>query len=151
MDKIAKTILSAKRRKFLRNRPVFERFAPVSEAELFRLATGLNFKFAVGVAKWLLLAGYGDIDNVLIFREECFSIIDGDPLHGHVSFAQDIAGNRYAFNPIDGSIYFIYHPEQAAVRVSDDFSSFLQELIRRDYQLKEWMDSISIAKRVDSK
>jgi hypothetical protein len=33
-----------------------------------------------------------------------------------------------------------------AVQVSDDFSSFLQELIRRDYQLQEWMGSISIAR-----
>jgi hypothetical protein len=143
MDKIAKTILSAKRRKFLRSRPVFERHAPVSEAELFRLATALNFKFALGLSKWLLLAGYGDIDETLSFREEWFSIIEGA---GHVSFAQDIVGNRYAFNPKDGSIYYIGHPERVAVRVSDDFPSFLQELIRRDYRLKEWMDSISTKK-----
>ena len=143
MDKIAKTILSAKRRRFLSSRPVFERSAPVSEAELFRLAKGLNFKFALGLSKWLLLAGYGDIDQNLSFREEWFSVINGD---GHVAFAQDIAGNRYAFNPKDGSIYYICSPEMVAVQVSDDFSSFLQELIRRDYQLQEWMGSISIAR-----
>jgi hypothetical protein len=146
MDEIAKTILSAKRRKFLRSRPVFERYAPVSEAELFHLARGLNFKFAVGLSKWLLLAGYGDIDETLSFRKDWFSVINGEPLDGHVSFAQDIAGNRYAFNPLDGSIYCISPAEQVAVRISDNFPSFLQELIRRDYQLKEWMSGISTAK-----
>ena len=146
MDEIAKTILSAKRRKFLRSRPVFERHAPVSEAELFRLATGLNFKFATGLAKWLLLAGYGNIDETLTFREGCFSVIDGEPLCGLVSFAQDVTGNRYAFNPKDGGIYCIRPPEQVAARISDSFPSFMQELIRRDYQLKEWMDSIPVAK-----
>jgi hypothetical protein len=145
MDEIAKIILSAKRRRFLRSHPIFERFAPVSEAALFRLATGLNFKFALGLSKWLRLAGYGDIDQTLSFREEWFSVIDGSPLTGHVTFAQDIDGNRYAFNPKDGSIYYI-HPEQIVARISDDFPAFLQELIRRDYQLKEWMRSISNAK-----
>lgn len=146
MDEIAKTILSAKRRRFLRSRPIFERFAPVSEEELFRLAMGLNFKFATGLAKWLLLAGYGDIDETLSFRKDWFSVIDRVPLNGHVSFAQDIAGNRYVFNQTDGSVHYIRHPDQLAARISDDFPSFLQELIRRDYQLNEWMGSISITK-----
>jgi len=146
MDEIAKIIMSAKRRRFLRSRPVFERHTHVSEAELFRLAKGLNFKFAVGLSKWLLLAGYGNIDETLSFREEWFSIIDWEPLNGHVSFAQDIAGNRYTFNPTDGSIYFIRHPERVAIKVSDDFPSFLRELIRRDYRLNEWMSNISNVK-----
>jgi len=146
MDEIAKIILSAKRRRFLRSRPVFERFAPVSEEELFRLATELNFKFALGLSKWLLLAGYGDIDETLSFRKDCFSVIDDEPLNGHVSFAKDTFGNRYAFNPKDGSIYYIGPPAQAVARISDNFSSFLQELIRRDYQLKEWVGSIPTTK-----
>lgn len=146
MDEIAKIILSAKRRKFLRGRPIFVRFAPVSEAELFHLARGLNFKFVLGLSKWLLLAGYGDIDETLSFRKEWFSVIDGGAADGLISFAQDTAGNRYAFNPKDGSIYCIRHPDQIVARISDDFLSFLQELIRRDYQLKEWLDSISRAK-----
>ena len=146
MDKITKTILSAKRKRLLRSRPVFERFAHVSEAELFRLATGLNFKFTLGLSKWLLQAGYGDIDEVLSFREEYFSVINGGVLDGCISFARDSDGNRYAFSPKDGGIYFICESKPAVVRVSDDFPSFLQEFIRRDFQLNDWMGSISIAK-----
>jgi len=146
MDEIAKIILSAKRRRFLVSRPVFECSAPVSEAELFRLAKGLNFKFALGLSKWLLLAGYGDIDGTLSFREECFSIIDGEPLKGCVSFAQDSVGNRYAFSPRDGSIYCIYPSERRTARIADDFPSFLRELVQRDYQLKAWVDTLPAAK-----
>lgn len=146
MDEITKTILSAKRKKFLRSRPVFVRYATVSEAELFHLATGLNFKFALSLSRWLRLAGYGDIDEILSFRKEWFSVLNGGALDGHVSFAQDVSGNRYAFNPVDGSIYYIQSPGHIAVRVSDDFPAFLQELIRRDYQLKDWMDSLPVAK-----
>lgn len=146
MDQIVKAILSAKRRRFLRSRPIFERYAPVSEAELFHLATKLNFKFTVGLSKWLLLAGYGDIDGTLSFRKDWLSVINGAPLEGHVYFAQDIVGNRYAFSPKDGSIYYVSHPEQATARISNDFPSFLQELIRRDYQLATWMAGIPTTK-----
>lgn len=146
MDEIVKIILSAKRRRLLRSRPVFERYNPVSEAELFRLATGLNFKFSLGLSKWLLLAGYGDIDEILSFRENLFSVINGGPLDGYISFAQDVAGNRYAFNPADGSIYYISQAEQFSAQISSDFPSFLQELIRRDYQLTAWMESLPLSK-----
>jgi hypothetical protein len=143
MDEIAKTILSAKRKRFLRSRPVFERVAPVTEEELFRLATGLNFKFTVGLARWLLLAGYGDIDETLSFRKDCFSVIDREPLSGHISFAHDASGNRYAFNPKDGSIFCIRCPDGAVVCMAGDYPSFLRELIRHDYKLDEWVGSLA--------
>ena len=143
MDEIAKIILSAKRRRFLRSSPVFKRFSPVSEAELFRMAIGLNFKFTLPLSKWLLLVGYGDIDEALSFREEFFSLINGEAQDGYVSFAQDNAGNRYAFSPKNGAIYYVIHSKKDIVKISGDFSSFMQELIRRDYKLKDWMDSIS--------
>ena len=146
MDEIAKIILSAKRRRFLRSQPIYERYKTVSEAELFRLASELNFKFTLGLSKWLRLAGYGDIDKSLSFREEWFSKIDSGSVDGLVSFARDKVGNRYAFSLKDGSIYYLHQPELAAARISDDFASFLQELIRRDYQLLEWMGSVSISK-----
>jgi hypothetical protein len=146
MDEIAKTILSAKRKRFLRSRPIFERHASVTEAELFHLAVGMNFKFVLGLSKWLRMAGYGDIDESLSFRESCFSILSGTPLDGCVSFAQDAAGNRYAFNPADGSIYCLFRSGPRSARISDSFQSFMQELVQRDYQLQPWMDSLTSGK-----
>jgi hypothetical protein len=143
MNEIAQIILSANRRKLLISRPVFVRSSPVSEAELFRLATGLNFKFPLGLSKWLLLAGYGDIDEVLSFRENFFSVMKKGTPDGHVSFAQDTVGNQYVFSQQDGGIFYIGHTKQVVAKISDDFPSFMQELIRRDYRLNEWMSSIS--------
>lgn len=143
MEEIARIILSAKRRRFLRNHPVFERHATVSEAELFHLATGLNFKFSLGLSKWLRMAGYGDIDGTLSFRQEYFAVIRDGTLSGCVLFAQDAAGNHYAFNPANGSIHFISGGKQFTIQISRDFASFLKELVQRDYQLAEWTDSLS--------
>ena len=142
IDEITNTILSAKRRRFLRSQPVFERYAPATEAELYRLATGLNFRFVLGLSKWLRQAGYGDIDGALSFREGYFSVIEGGTQNGYVMFAQDNAGNHYAFNPENGSIHFISHASQHTTQISADFLSFLQELVKRDYQLAEWINTL---------
>ena len=142
MEEIAKIILSAKRRRFLLNRPIYKHHQSTSEAELFRMATALNFKFTLGLSKWLRLAGYGDIDDALIFREEYFSKIDGGPLGSLVSFAKDSAANIFAFSEIDGTIYFIHQPDMTKIRLSDSFTLFFQELIQRDYQLKDWISNL---------
>jgi len=146
MDKIVKIILSAKRRRFLLNRPIYKLHHSTSEAGLFRLATELNFKFTLGLSKWLRFAGFGDIDEVLIFREEYFSKIDGGPLGFLVTFARDPAGNHFAFSLNDGSIYLIHQPDLFKTCLSESFTAFLQELIQRDYQLQDWISGISSAK-----
>jgi hypothetical protein len=146
MDEIVKIILSAKRRRFLLSRPVYKPHHSTSEAGLFNLATELNFKFTLGLSKWLRLAGYGDIDEALIFREEYFSKIDGGSLGFLVTFARDPSGNHFAFSLNDGAIYLIHQPDLLKIRLSDSFITFLQELIRRDYQLHDWITAISDSK-----
>jgi hypothetical protein len=142
MDEIVKIILSGKRRRFLLNHPIYKLHQSTSEARLFRLATELNFKFTLELSKWLRLAGYGNIDEALIFREEYFSKIDGGPLGFLVTFARDPAGNHFAFSLTDGTIYLVRQPDLLKTRLSDSFTSFLQELIRRDYQLNDWISDI---------
>ena len=56
---------------------------------------------------WLLMAGYGDISDVLSFRKEWFRVTDRGALNGRIGFAQDDLGNFYSFFPIDGAIHFI--------------------------------------------
>ncbi len=146
IDEVAKVILAARRKHFFFSRPVFKQSSSVSEAELFHLATGLGFKFIVDLSRWLLLAGYGVIDGVLTFQEDRFSIVDWEPLNGFATFADDNFGHQFAFNPNDGSIYAIFPSSHTFVRIADNFPAFLQELIRRDYRLKEWMDSRTYSK-----
>lgn len=144
MQNTIKTVLSAKRKYFLISKPVFHFFAPATEMNLFMTARKLDCKLAVGLCQWLRAAGYGDINETLIFRDEYFSAISHGALTGCVTFARDELGNAYAFKPSDGSIYYISRYESAYARMADDFRSFLHELIRRDYNLAQWRETLSL-------
>lgn len=90
---------------------------------------------------WLLVAGYGDIDDEISFREDWFASIEGGQLKGGGTFAQDALGNMYAFDAT-GQIYYLCRSEPVYAAMSSDFSTFLEELVRRDYKLGEWVDSV---------
>ena len=142
MQNTIKTVLSAKRKLFLQKKPIFHFFAPASEMDLFMTARKLDCKLAVGLCQWLRTAGYGDINDTLIFRSEYFSAITHGALTGCVIFARDELGNSYAFKPGDGGIYYIARYESAYARMAEDFHSFLHELIRRDYKLAQWRETL---------
>jgi hypothetical protein len=138
MQDIIKTILDAKRKHFLHSKSIFHFFAPASEMDLFMTARKLNCKLVVNLSRWLRAAGYGDINDTLIFRNDYFSIISEGALAGCVTFARDEQGNSYAFSQKNGCIYYVDRHGEIYARMADSFLSFLQELIRRDYNLPEW-------------
>ncbi len=142
IDELTKVILAAKRKRFPFSRPVFKQSSSVSEAELFHLTKQLDFNFIVDLSRWLRVAGYGEIDGTLRFKESKFSIIDWEPLAGFVTFADDTFGHQYAFNPGNGNIYSIDPANRSYVRIADNFPAFLHELIEHDYNLKEWMAAL---------
>jgi len=144
MQNTIKTVLSAKRKSFLSSKPIFHYLAPATEMDLFMTARRLDCKLTVGLCQWLRAAGYGEINDTLIFRPEYFAIITHGALSGYVTFAHDDAGNAYAFKPKEGAIYFISVHECAYARMSDDFLHFMQELIRREYNLAAWRESLTM-------
>jgi hypothetical protein len=146
MQNTIKTILSAKRKAFLTSKPIFHFHAPATEMDLFMTARRLDCKLIVGLSQWLRAAGYGDINDTLIFRDDYFSTITQGALSGYVAFARDEAGNAYAFKPQDGSIYFVSGHENGYAQIAADFHTFLQELIRRNYNLPEWRESLAITR-----
>lgn len=150
MQNAIKTILSAKRKHFLHSKPVFKFFAPAAEMDLFMTARKLESKLTVSLSQWLRTAGYGDINETLMFRHDYFACVSQGALTGCVTFARDEVGNSYAFKPEDGSIYYISLHENAYARMSDNFMSFLQELIKRDYNLAQWRESLSMVNDGDS-
>lgn len=143
MQDTIETILAAKRKYFLHSKPIFRFFAPAAEMDLFMTARQLNCKLAVNLSRWLRTAGYGDINDSLIFRNDYFSTIAEGALSGCVTFARDELGNAYAFSQGDGSIYYVDRYGDHYARMADDFLSFMQELIRRNYDLAQWRDSLS--------
>lgn len=150
MQNTIKTILAAKRKGFLSSKPVFKFFAPAAEMDLFMTAQKLERKLSVGLCQWLRTAGYGDINETLMFRNDYFACISHGELTGCVTFARDEVGNSYAFKPEDGSIYYISMHESAYARMSDNFISFLHELLERDYNLAQWREKLSMVKDGDS-
>jgi len=146
MQNTIKTILSARRKSFLSSKPIFHFYAPATEMDLFMTARRLDCKMAVSLCQWLRAAGYGDINDTLIFRDEYFAPISHGALTGYITFAHDEAGNAYAFKPGDGGIYFISAHEAGYARMANDFRDFLQELIQRDYNLPQWRETLKLTR-----
>jgi hypothetical protein len=146
MQNTIKTILSAKRKSFLHSKPIFHYYSPATEMDLFTTARKLDCKLLVSLCQWLRAAGYGDINDALIFRGEYFSTITQGALTGYITFARDEVGNAYAFKPREGSIYFISAHESAYACMANDFHAFLQELIRREYNLPQWRESLKLTR-----
>lgn len=142
MQNTIKTILAAKRRSFLHSKPIFRFHAPAAEMDLFMTARKLNIKMTSGLSRWLRTAGYGDINETLQFRDDYFSLITAGALSGCVTFARDELGNTYAFSQKDGSIYFVDRHGEAYARMANDFLAFMEELIRRDYDLPHWREAL---------
>ena len=90
---------------------------------------------------WLLAIGYGDIDEEISFREEWFTAIESGQLKGGAIFAQDVLGNFYAFDSL-GKIYYFPRSQSVFAIMSESFLKFIEEIIRRDYKLIDWGDSL---------
>lgn len=146
MKKTIDTVLSAKRKRFLRNQPIYQTSARASEMGLYKVAKKLQCKLTLGLSKWLLEAGYGDIENNLSFREDWFCLLNRSPLPSLVAFAHDDQDNLYAYDPKKDTIYFIAADNSGYARLADDFCTFLNELIKRDYDLPTWRDSFTLEK-----
>ncbi|MHA6885355.1 hypothetical protein [Ralstonia pseudosolanacearum] len=141
IDTFAKTVLSASRKGLFRRRSVFKAYARVLPDELRSLERKIGIPVPIYLCDWLLAVGYGDIDEGLSFRKEWFAPIEKGQLKGGARFAQDILGNFYAFDS-SGRIYFLSRSEPVFAAMSKDFLEFVGELIRRDYKLGEWIDTL---------
>ena len=142
MQAIVARLLSAKRKAWLRSKPMFEPYANVSEAELDQLQHKLGCHLPESLRAWLLELGYGDINDELSFRSEWFSVIDRGELQGHVFFAQDDLGNFYSVGPADGRVHFVCRSAPEYALMAHGFQVFMEELERLDYQVVQWAESL---------
>lgn len=145
IEEIAKTVLSASRKGLFRRRPVFKPHAATSAAELNKLEGGIGIPLPNDLRNWLLALGYGDIDEELSFRKEWLVSIERGQLKGGARFAQDILGNFYAFDS-SGRIFFLSRSEPVFAAMSNGFLEFIEELVRRDYKLVDWVNTLETQK-----
>lgn len=145
VDRLATTVLSASRKSLLRRKPVFRLHAETSPVELSDLEEELGTPLPDDLRRWLLTVGYGDIDEELSFRKQWLVSIESGQLKGSARFAQDILGNFYAFDS-SGRIFFLSRSEPVFAEASRSFQEFIEELIRRDYKLVDWMNTLKTEK-----
>lgn len=143
IDTIAKIVLSAKTRSWFRERLLFNRHAAVSTDQLASVEHQLGIQLPGEFREWLLLAGYGDVDDVLSFRREWIRKIGSGPPANGVSFSQDILGNFYAFDVPLGRVYYLARSEPVFALLSGSFCEFMETLVARSYDLEGWIDSAS--------
>ena len=136
-------VLAGKREGIFRSPSLYEPYRPVEESDLAALEERLGHLLPQALRAFLMVAGYGDLNDVLSFREEWFAIIDGGELHGHVFFAQDILGNFYSFDPGNGHVHFICRSSPEYAPMAAGFYQFLCELERYEFALEAWTDSLN--------
>jgi len=140
MEALFARILNARRKRLLGTKPLLEPHMPATDIPDVEGRVGASLPESLSA--WLSVAGYGDLNDVLSFRSEWFSVIERGELKGHVMFAQDILGNFYSFSPADGAIHFICRSAPEYAFLAKHFGAFLEELERRDFQLEAWTDSL---------
>lgn len=145
VDELAKTVRSASRKGFLRRKSIFEPHAATSSDELSKLEEEIGTSLPNDLRNWLLVLGYGDIDEELSFRREWLASIESGHLKGGARFAQDILGNFYAFDS-SGRIFFLSRSEAVFAAMSKSFLEFIEELVRRDYKLVDWVNTLETQK-----
>lgn len=145
INELTKTVLSASRKGLLRRKPIFKPYAATFSDELSKVEQEIGALMPNDLRNWLLAVGYGDIDDELSFRRDWFARIESGKLTGGARFAQDILGNFYAFDS-SGRIFYLCRSEPVFSAVSENFLKFIEELIRRDYKLIDWVNSIETQK-----
>lgn len=141
VNELVKTMREANRKGFFRQKPIFKQYATLSHNELRDLQIEIGVQLPHDLGNWLVELGYGDIDEKISFRKEWFTAIKSGQLTGGVLFAQDELGNFYAFDS-SGRIYYLSRSQPVFAVMSNSFLEFMKELMRRDYELEDWVNTL---------
>lgn len=141
-QEITSRVLAGRRKRLTGSSPLYEPYQRVADSDLKALEERLGHLLPDGLRSFLLAAGYGDLNEVLSFREEWFTVIDRGELTGHVIFAQDDGGNFYAFGPTDGRVHFVCRSSPEYAPMAAGFCDFLRDLERHSFQLETWTNSL---------
>lgn len=145
MSELADRLLAARRKGWLRSRPIFAPHAQASATDLTEVERRIGRSLPLDLKAWLLRVGYGDIDQALSFRNEWFQPVEEGEHKGGFIFAQDELGNFYACPRDDGRVVFFSRSEPAYAVIAPSFDAFLSELERRDYKIVDWMESATLS------
>ena len=145
MRALVDRLLSTRRKEWRRFKPMFERQTPVLAADITAIETRLEQRLPEDMRTWLILMGFGTINDDLNIQAGWFQLVGGS---GHLKdgfmFAQDELGNFYACAPTGNIVFFDRHEPGHAV-LAPTFRVFLEELELRAYKIMDWVDSVKLA------
>ena len=146
MREIVQHLRESQIKGWLRNRPRWQPYAQATEADLKHAKAVAGASLPADLNEFLECLGFGDIaDDELSFRREWFSAVEFGSLKGAaVLFAQDVLGNFYAFVPPTSRIVYFSRGESGYAELAPSFTSFMEELQRRQYELLKWVDSLDL-------
>lgn len=143
MHDLAERLLKRTRKSFFRKRPLFEPNVAVDQTELDRIEHKLGSRIPQDLREWLLVMGYGNVDDVLSIQADWLHPVERGHLKGAAIFGQDDLGNFYAYLPSDGRIVYFSRSSHEYAVLAPNFLSFMEELERRDFKLGEWVDHVA--------
>jgi hypothetical protein len=123
MQELAARLLAKTRKQWFKSVPIFALHARVSDADLVLIEQKVAAVLPVDFKSWLLLVGYGAIDDEICFGCEWFRRVEVETVEAVVFFAQDALGNYCAFSTIDESVLFFWRSEQRYARLAKIFGS----------------------------
>jgi len=142
-EEITARILAGRRRRLFGSSPLYEPYRGVAGSDLDAVEKRLGHVLPEGLRSFLLVAGYGDINEVLSLREDWFSVIESGELAGHVTFAQDDGGNFYTFCPTDGRVHFVCRSFPEYAPMAAGFYEFLRELEQHSFHIEAWTSGLN--------
>lgn len=144
MGSLTKRILAKQRKTLLGHKAIYCQYRTVSAVDLFQVERKLGCALPSKLCEWLLEAGYGDLNEQFSFRQEWFDLIDRGLLVGHIRFAQDDLGNFYAISPTNSAIHYLSRKTPEYALMSTDFTAFLEEFERRQFDIEGWVDQLQV-------
>ncbi|WP_428415729.1 SMI1/KNR4 family protein [Methylibium sp.] len=143
MREIAERLLSRTKKSWFKSKPLFENWRTVTETDIALAEQKLGTALPTDLRAWLLLVGYGDINEGLSFRFEWLKLVESGELRGAVMFAQDALGNFYAWTTPGERILFFSRSESKYAVLAHNFRDFMKELERRDYDVLAWVEALA--------
>jgi SMI1 / KNR4 family (SUKH-1) len=143
MREIAERLLSRSKRGWFKSKPLFEPWRTVTDTDIALAEQKVGAALPKDLRAWLLLVGYGDINEDFSFRFEWLKPVESGELRGAVMFAQDTLGNFYAWSTPEERIVFFSRSESKYAVLARDFRTFMEELERRDYDVLAWVETLA--------
>ena len=142
--------MAAKRKRLLfGTRPVYSAGKPNTSCGLSECEEEFSFRFPEEIRAFLLMLGAGSTEDFTIFHAEQIYPFDQDngPIEHFVTFATDVLGNFYAFNPRSNSpseIYYCSHDPLGYAKLAPDIASFLKTFVENEFNNLELTEKLEL-------